>query len=70
MSSATLLLAYRLAVQREARAWGSVPAWTGNTPVPKYHIDYWEWCRVEQERYSRLRRRIETRLLARLGVGR
>jgi hypothetical protein len=69
MSGATLLRAYRLAVQRETQVWSSVPAWTGNTPVPKYHLDYWRWCQAKQERYAQLRQRLEARLLKRLGVG-
>jgi hypothetical protein len=70
MSSATLLRAYRLTVHREAHVWSMAPGWTGHASVPKYILDYWKRCQAKQERYARLRQRLEARLLARLGAGR
>lgn len=69
MSSATLLRAYRLAVQREARAWEFVPRGVSGTTVPPHILAMWERAEARQERYARIGRKLEARLLERLRAG-
>jgi hypothetical protein len=70
MSGATLLRAYRLAVQREARAWEFAVVGVSGTAVPDYILGQWARCQARQERYAELSRRLEARLLERLGAPR
>lgn len=69
MSSETLLRAYRLAVQREERAWEFAPKSVSGTTLPDHIREQWAWCQARQERFARLRLRLEARLRARLGAG-
>jgi hypothetical protein len=69
MSSAILLRAYRLAVQREARAWEFVPRGVSGVTVPPHILAMWKRAEARQERYAKIVWRLEARLLERLRAG-